>query len=123
MTSDLTGDVTGDVSGNAGTVTNGVYTTGDQTIAGTKTFSSTISGSVDGNAATSTKLSTARVIAGNSFDGSADIDLPGVNSAGNQDTTGNAATASAAEAASALADQLSQLSADGATYGLSLIHI
>ncbi len=41
-------------SGNAGTVTNGVYTTGNQTIAGTKTFSSTIAGSVSGNAATAT---------------------------------------------------------------------
>jgi hypothetical protein len=39
---------------NAGTVTNGVYTTGDQTIGGTKTFSSTISGSVSGNAGTVT---------------------------------------------------------------------
>jgi hypothetical protein len=36
----LTGNVTGNVSGNAGTVTNGVYTTGDQTIGGNKTFSS-----------------------------------------------------------------------------------
>jgi hypothetical protein len=34
--------ITGSVSGNAGTVTNGVYTTGDQTIAGTKTFSGQI---------------------------------------------------------------------------------
>jgi hypothetical protein len=47
----LTGDVTGNVSGNAGTVTNGVYTTGDQTIGGTKTFTNTISGSITGNAA------------------------------------------------------------------------
>ena len=36
----LSGDITGDVSGNAGTVTNGVYTTGNQTIAGVKTFGS-----------------------------------------------------------------------------------
>jgi len=36
----LTGNVTGNVTGNAGTVTNGVYTIGDQTIAGVKTFSS-----------------------------------------------------------------------------------
>jgi len=42
------------ITGNAGTVTNGVYTTGNQTIAGTKTFSSTIAGSVSGNAATAT---------------------------------------------------------------------
>jgi len=34
------GNVIGDVSGNAGTVTNGVYTVGDQTIGGVKTFSS-----------------------------------------------------------------------------------
>ena len=50
----LTGNVTGNVSGNAGTVTNGVYTTGDQTIGGTKTFSSTINGSITGNAGTVT---------------------------------------------------------------------
>lgn len=50
----LTGNVTGNVSGNAGSVTNGVYTTGDQTIAGTKTFSSTITGSITGNAGTVT---------------------------------------------------------------------
>jgi hypothetical protein len=54
FTGNLTGNVTGSVSGNAGTVTNGVYTTGDQTIEGTKTFSSTISGSINGNAATVT---------------------------------------------------------------------
>ena len=37
-------------SGNANTVTGGVYTSGNQTIAGIKTFSSTIVGSVNGNA-------------------------------------------------------------------------
>lgn len=42
------------ITGNAGTVTNGVYTTGNQTIAGIKTFSSTIVGSINGNAATVT---------------------------------------------------------------------
>ncbi|HFV1726324.1 TPA: tail fiber protein, partial [Escherichia coli] len=46
-----------------------------------------------GNAATATKLQTARTIGGVSFDGSANINLPGVNIAGNQNTTGNAATA------------------------------
>ncbi len=44
------------ITGNAGTVTNGVYTTGNQTIAGTKTFSSLIAGSINGNAATATQL-------------------------------------------------------------------
>ncbi len=52
-----------------------------------------INGSLNGNAATATKLQTVRTIGGVSFDGSANIDLPGVNKAGNQSTTGNAATA------------------------------
>ena len=38
----------------------------------------------------------ARTIGGVSFDGSADIDLPGVNTAGNQNTTGTAATVTTA---------------------------
>ena len=49
-----------------------------------------------GNAATATALATARTIGGVSFDGSANINLPGVNAAGNQNTTGNAATATTA---------------------------
>ena len=48
------------------------------------------SGSTTGNAATATKLATARNIGGVSFDGSASINLPGVNEIGNQDTTGTA---------------------------------
>ncbi|EPR0312754.1 TPA: hypothetical protein ACJFRK_004675 [Escherichia coli] len=52
-----------------------------------------VNGSLNGNAATATKLQTARTIGGVSFDGSANIDLPGVNKTGNQNTTGNAATA------------------------------
>jgi hypothetical protein len=165
-------------TGNAATVTNGVYTTGDQTIGGSKTFSSpirppasaqswigghrgnsavsiattgttssfhgwvsqrtpsggfalgtlndevyltwatnanidantntvfnalrvnsagtvtapTFSGALSGNATTATTLQTARLIGGVSFNGSADINLPGVNTAGNQNTTGSAAT-------------------------------
>ena len=42
ITAALTGNVTGNVTGNADTVTNGVYTVGNQTIAGTKTFSGTL---------------------------------------------------------------------------------
>lgn len=45
------------------------------------------------------KLATARTIGGVSFDGSANINLPGVNTAGNQNTTGNAATATKLAAA------------------------
>jgi hypothetical protein len=45
---------------------------------------------ITGNSATTTKLATAVTIGGVSFDGSANINLPGVNSAGNQNTSGNA---------------------------------
>lgn len=50
-----------------------------------------------GNADTATTLATARTIGGVSFDGSANINLPGVNAAGNQDTSGKAATAGNAD--------------------------
>ena len=53
----------------------------------------TITGSITGNAGTATTLATARNIGGVSFNGSSAINLPGVNIAGNQDTSGNAATA------------------------------
>ncbi|MED9016976.1 phage tail protein [Escherichia coli] len=58
-----------------------------------QTFNGGITGALTGNADTATKLKTARNIGGVAFDGSADINLPGVNIAGNQNTTGNAATA------------------------------
>ena len=54
-----------------------------------------VSGDVTGNADTATALETARNIGGVSFDGTASINLPGVNTTGNQNTTGNAATATA----------------------------
>ena len=58
---------------------------------GTVDFSvGTLNQNTTGSAAT---LTTARTIGGVSFDGSANIDLPGVNSSGNQDTSGNSATA------------------------------
>ena len=46
---------------------------------------------------TATALANARTIGGVSFDGTANINLPGVNATGNQDTSGNAATATALE--------------------------
>jgi len=52
----------------------------------------TITAALTGNASTATALQTARTIGGVLFDGTAHINLPGVNTAGNQDTTGNAAT-------------------------------
>lgn len=62
-----TGNLTGNVTGNAGTVTNGVYTTGNQTIGGVKTFSSTIAG----NAATATLATKASTLAQNGANGAA----------------------------------------------------
>ena len=58
----LTGNVTGNASGSSGSCT--------------------------GNAATATALESARTIGGVSFDGTGNINLPGVNAAGNQNTTG-----------------------------------
>ena len=60
----------------------------------------TLNQDTTGSAAT---LTTARNIGGVSFDGSANINLPGVNTSGNQDTTGNAATATALETARTIA--------------------
>ena len=51
------------------------------------------------NVASAAKLTTARTIGGVSFDGSANINLPGVNTAGNQSTSGNAATATTLQTA------------------------
>ena len=49
-------------------------------------------GSTTGNAPTATALAAPINIGGVAFDGTENIDLPGVNIAGNQDTSGNAAT-------------------------------
>jgi hypothetical protein len=75
-----------DTSGNAATATNVAYSGLTGTVP-------TWNQDTTGNAATATALQTARTIGGVSFDGTANINLPGVNIAGNQDTTGNAATA------------------------------
>ena len=56
-------------------------------------FSGNLTGNVTGSADT---LTTARTIGGVSFDGSANINLPGVNASGTQDTSGNAATSTEA---------------------------
>jgi hypothetical protein len=50
----LTNDIDSNITGNSATVTNGVYTSGNQTINDTKTFSSVISGSINGNSSTIT---------------------------------------------------------------------
>lgn len=116
------------ITGNAGTVTNGVYTSrtltagdglsgggdlsanrsfavdatvvrtsGNQTIGGVKTFSSTISGSISGNAATVTNgVYTTGSYANPSWLTSLDYSkLSGTIPTWNQNTTGNASTATA----------------------------
>ncbi len=62
-----------------------------------------VTGAVTGNATSATTLETARDIGGVSFNGSASINLPGVNAAGNQDTSGVAATATALATARTIA--------------------
>jgi len=79
------------------------HLSGTQSFTGTKTFDETISGAIDGNAATATILATTRAIGGVNFNGSAAINLPGVNAAGNQSTSGLAATATLAADATTLA--------------------
>lgn len=63
-----------------------------------------ITGRLAGNASSATKLQTARKIGGASFDGTADVNLPGVNIQGNQNTTGNAATATKLQTARRIAN-------------------
>ena len=77
------GTMTGDINLGTNDITNGGTITG--------TFSGNITGALTGNADTATALATARTIGGVSFDGTANINLAGVNAAGNQDTSGTAA--------------------------------
>ena len=71
-TVNITGNVTGNVTGN---------------------LTGNVTGNASGNSGTATALQNARTIGGVSFNGTANINLPGVNQAGNQNTSGNAATA------------------------------
>ncbi|HEG1701376.1 tail fiber protein [Escherichia coli] len=71
----------------------GALSTSGGTVSGPLSVTGGLTGSLNGNASTATKLQTARSIGGVGFDGSANINLPGVNTTGNQNTTGNAATA------------------------------
>ena len=82
--SGTTGTFSGAVSGTTGTFSGAV--SGTSFSDGTATLTG---GAWSGSAAT---LTTARLIGGVSFDGSADINLPGVDATGNQNTTGSAAT-------------------------------
>lgn len=93
VVANIEGNVKGDVKSSNGTTVLDSGTDGTDA-----TFTGAITGDVTGNADTATTLETARTIGGVSFNGSANIDLPGVNTSGNQDTSGNAATATTAGA-------------------------
>ena len=84
-TGSFTGASTGNLTISTGTLVANLEGNVTGNVSGT-------SGSTTGNAATATALENARTIGGVSFDGTANIDLPGVNTAGNQNTTGSAAT-------------------------------
>lgn len=102
--SGVSGSVSFDGSGNVNiplTVTTQASTTNDTTIA-TTAFVQAVNSADTGSAATALTLKTARTIGGVSFNGSANIDLPGVNTTGNQNTTGNAATATKLQTARTL---------------------
>ena len=81
-----------------GTTTGTGSSTGNLTVT-TGTLVANIEGAVTGNADTATALASAVNIGGVSFDGSGSINLPGVNQAGNQNTSGTAAVATAVTAA------------------------
>ena len=100
----ITGNVTGNTSGSAGSDT--------------------------GNAATATALQSARNIGGVSFAGTGNIDLPGVNSAGNQNTTGTAAglsatlaVASGGTGATSLADKAVLITQDSGTDTVGVVDL
>ena len=88
-----------------GTTTATGTDTGNLTVASGTLVAATFEGALSGNASTASTLQTARNIGGVSFDGSASINLPGVNTTGDQDTSGNAATATALATARNIAGQ------------------
>ena len=82
--------VGGMVSGNTESGITVTYQDSD----GTLDFSvGTLNQNTSGNAATATTLQNSRTIGGVSFNGSGNIDLPGVNIDGNQNTSGNSGSA------------------------------
>lgn len=108
-TGNTTGDLTGDVKS-----TNGTKILENGSDGSDATFT--------GVASKATILATARTIGGVSFNGSANINLAGVNTTGNQNTSGNAATATALATARAIAlsgDVVGTANFDG-TAGISI---
>ena len=86
LTNEQVQDIVGGMlTGNTETGITVTYQDGDGTI---DFVVGTLNQDTTGNAATATALETARNIGGVSFDGTANINLPGVNTAGNQNTSG-----------------------------------
>ena len=96
----MEGTVSGNISGTAGGLsgTPNIYVNAIDANAfhntGVTTSQGGFDGDLTGNASSATQLQNARNIGGVSFNGTADIDLPGVNIAGNQNTSGTAANLS-----------------------------
>ncbi|MDT2967989.1 hypothetical protein [Lactococcus lactis] len=65
-----------------------VHNTGDETIAGVKSFTQKVTASISGNAGTATKLETSRKIDGKNFDGTKDIVLDVVHNHGDENIAG-----------------------------------
>ena len=103
--------VTGDINANGDLDVDGHANLDNVSIAGVTTattinattfvgaLTGNVTGNVSGNSGTTTALQNARTIGGVSFDGTSNIDLPGVNIAGNQDTSGNSATTTSLQTA------------------------
>ena len=93
-----------------GVVATGVGTLAQLSVTGVTTATGgvigNVTGNLTGNAGTATSLATARTIGGVSFDGTANINLPGVNASGTQDTSGTAANASGATGDFSIADKI-----------------
>lgn len=88
-TGGFVGNLDGIVGGNTPAVITGTTITANNNFAGNLTGN--VTGTVSGNAGSATVLASSRNIGGVAFNGSADINLPGVNQAGNQNTSGTAA--------------------------------
>ena len=91
LTGNVIGTLDGVVGGNSPAAITGTTITANTNFSGDLTGN--VTGTVSGNAGSATVLASSRNIGGVGFNGSADINLPGVNQAGNQDTSGTAAIA------------------------------
>ena len=93
LTTEQVQDIAGGLITAAGGTKTGITITYDDINNNMDFVVGTLNQDTTGNAATATALETARNIGGVSFDGTGNINLPGVNTSGNQDTSGTAANA------------------------------